>query len=262
MNSAVDITLILPAYNEAKVIRNTIVETVDYLRRRRLSYEIIVAADGNDGTREIVREMAKSDLAISAIGSPQRSGKGLGIRKAVEMASGKMIGYADADNKVPIDELDKLIEVIQREGCAVAFGSRALAKSSVERKQPLYRQIGSKGFYLFLKLAVGLDGIYDTQCGFKLFSYQAAKCIFGLQKIDGYMFDVEILLLAKRLGLKMKEVPIRWRDDGDSRLDLISGNLRNVKDVLSIRFSLPSASELSSRVQHVMQSEDHVRTKG
>jgi dolichyl-phosphate beta-glucosyltransferase len=243
MNPAVDITLILPAFNEAKVIRNTIEEAVSYLRSRGLSYQIIVAADGDDGTREIVREMGKADSAITTIGSPQRSGKGRGIRNAVEIATGQVIGYADADNKVPIDELDKLLPLIQKDGYAVAFGSRALAKSSIERKQPLYRQIGSKGFYLFLKLVVGLDGIRDTQCGFKMFSRQGAKCIFGLQKVDGYMFDVEILLLAKRLGLKMIEVPIRWHDDADSRLDLISGNLRNVKDVIGIRFSLPRAGE-------------------
>ena len=214
-------------------------EAVAYFKSRDLSYQIIVAADGDDGTREIVQDIGKSDAAISAIGSRQRSGKGRGIRNAVEIAVGDLIGYADADNKVPIDELDKLLPLIKNEGYALAFGSRALAKSSIERRQPLYRQIGSKGFYLFLKLVVGLDGIRDTQCGFKLFSRQAAKCIFGIQKVDGYMFDVEILLLAKRLGLKMKEVPIRWHDDADSRLDLIGGNLRNVRDVIAIRFSLP-----------------------
>ena len=243
MNPPVDISLILPAFNEAKVIRNTIEEAVVYFRRSGLSYQIIVAADGDDGTREIVREMGKTDTAVTAIGSPQRSGKGRGIRNAVEIATGQVIGYADADNKVPIDELDKLLPLIRNEGYAVAFGSRAMAKSSIERKQPLYRQIGSKGFYLFLKVVIGLDGIRDTQCGFKMFSRQAAKCIFGLQKVDGYMFDVEILLLAKRLGLKMIEVPIRWHDDADSRLDLIGGNLRNVKDVIGIRFSLPRISE-------------------
>ncbi|HYZ87089.1 MAG TPA: dolichyl-phosphate beta-glucosyltransferase [Bryobacteraceae bacterium] len=232
-----DLTLILPAYNEAKRIRNTIEEAIAFLKSQQYSYQIIVAADGNDGTREIVREMSKSDPNIEVCGHEERLGKGRGVREAVEKARGAYIGYADADNKVPIDELKKVMAALI-EGFPVVIGSRAMNQSQIEKRQPLYRQIGSMGFHVFMQTVVGLPGITDSQCGFKFFRQDVAKRIFRTQKIDGYMFDVEILALAARFGYSIAQIPIRWRDDGDSRLDLVAGNIRNVKDILRIRLSL------------------------
>jgi dolichyl-phosphate beta-glucosyltransferase len=237
MNTLPDITIILPAYNEAATIVSTVTETIAYLRSRGYVYEIIVAADGDDGTRELVGDMTQHDPCIRAIGSPQRGGKGKGIRDAVAIASGTIIGFVDADNKVPIDEYDKVAAKLSQ-GYPVVIGSRGLAESQIDREQPWYRQIGSRGFYYFMQTVVNIPGIRDTQCGFKFFTRQAAKTIFGLQKIDGYMFDVEILAIAQRLGYRIAQVPIRWRDDGDSRLNLFAGNLRNALDVFRIRASL------------------------
>ena len=237
----VDVTLILPAFNEVSRIQQTISQSIDYLRGLDYSYQVIVAADGDDGTRELVREMAKSDPGISVIGRAERSGKGRGVREAIALAKGDIVGYADADNKVPIQEFEKIAERL-REGYEVVIGSRAMAASNVEKSQPLYRQLGSQGFRIFLSAVVGLREISDTQCGFKFFSNRAAKLIFDRQKIDGYMFDVEILVLAKRLGIDVAQVPIRWRDDGDSRLELIAGNVRNFSDIFRIRFSSASVT--------------------
>jgi dolichyl-phosphate beta-glucosyltransferase len=122
------------------------------------------------------------------------------------------------------------------QGYDLVIGSRGLGESTIERAQPLYRRVGSKGFRVFMHLATGLSHIPDTQCGFKFLQRDVAKDLFARQRIDGYMFDVEILYLAQRAGYKLGQVPIRWRDDGDSRLQLVAGNLRNVRDVLSIRF--------------------------
>jgi dolichyl-phosphate beta-glucosyltransferase len=226
------ISLILPAYNEARVIPNTIREAVQYFSDARLRYEIIVAADGSDGTREIVRDLARGDPGLQALGNERRRGKGRGIREAVALASGAIIGYADADNKVPIEEYEKFRPLLG-EGIEVVIGTRRGA-AQIERPQPLYRRLGSRGFYWFMQSAVGLPGITDTQCGFKFFQAAAAKELFRRQKIDNYMFDVEILALARRLGYRVRQVPIRWRDDADSRLNLVSGNLRNVRDILRI----------------------------
>ena len=227
-----EISLILPAYNEARVIPVTVSEAVTYFTSRGLSYEIIVAADGADGTRETVREMAKGNPALKAIGSEARRGKGMAIREGVAIANGKIIGYADADNKVPIDEFDKFRPVLAT-GVEAAIGTRR-GGATIERAQPLYRRIGSLGFLWFMQTVVGLPGINDTQCGFKFFQRDAAKEIFRRQKVDAYMFDVEILAIARRLGYRIEQVPIRWRDDADSRLDLVSGNLRNVRDIFRI----------------------------
>ena len=232
MPSDPDITLVLPAYNEARVIPQTIGEAVRYFTGVGLRYEIIVAADGSDGTREAVREMAGANPALQAIGEDQRRGKGRGIREAMALASGSVIGYADADNKVPIDEFEKFRPWLA-EGVEVVIGTRR-GGATIERPQPLYRRIGSRGFLWFMQTAVGLPGINDSQCGFKFFQRSVAKELFRRQKIDSYMADVEILAIARRLGYRIQQVPIRWRDDADSRLDLVAGNLRNVRDILRI----------------------------
>lgn len=246
MTPAPDITLILPAYNEAPTIGATVRETADYFEGRGLGFEIIVAADGNDGTREIVREMARGDERLRVLGEERRRGKGIAIREAVAIAGGRWIGYMDADNKVPIEEFAK-IEPHLEAGCDLVAGSRALPESRIERRQPWYRRLGSVGFHLFMQAVVGLPGISDSQCGFKFFQGAVARHLFSCQKIDGYMFDVEILALAQRFGYRIVQVPIRWRDDGDSRLELVRGNLRNVIDIFRIRRSLAGAARLAQR---------------
>jgi dolichyl-phosphate beta-glucosyltransferase len=229
-----DVSLILPAYNEAAVITGAIEQAGRYFRSRQLRYEIIVAADGNDGTRERALEAASRGEPVRAIGHAERRGKGRGVREAVALAAGNIIGYADADNKVPVEEFDRVCPWFDQ-GYDVVIGSRAMRDSRIERRQPVYRRLGGKAFGFVMQTLTGLDDISDSQCGFKFFTRAAAKAIFAHQKIDGYMFDVEILVLARRLGYRIQQTPIRWRDDGDSRLDLISGNLRNAIDLLRIR---------------------------
>jgi dolichyl-phosphate beta-glucosyltransferase len=236
MKNDIEISLIFPAYNEAHRIVSTIKEAEEYFMSIGISaYEIIVSADGTDGTREKVLELSLSDDRIKAIGSPERLGKGHGIREAVKIASGKYIGFSDADNKTPITEFEKVYPYL-KQGIEVVIGSRANRDSQIERRQPLYRQIGSKGFAIFMHSITGLWAINDTQCGFKFFQENIAHDLFNRQQVDGYMYDVEILYLAKQSGYRIQEVPIRWRDDGDSRLQLVSGNIQNVRDIFQICF--------------------------
>src|SRR5262245_22737839 len=225
------LSLILPAYNEAGSIRATLADVQDYLDRQRYAYEVIVAADGTDGTREIVAEAARADRRLSVLGGPERGGKGRGIRLAVSRARGEVIGFADADNKTPISELDKVLPCFAR-GYDLVIGSRAGAGCRIERPQPLHRRLGSRGFALVMHTLMGMWHIKDTQCGFKFFRAAVARDLFGRQRIDGYMFDVEVLYLAIRAGYRLKEVGVRWRDDGDSRLRLFSGNWQNMIDIL------------------------------
>jgi dolichyl-phosphate beta-glucosyltransferase len=252
MPGHIDITLILPAYNECASIGSTIDEAFGYFQSRGIHAEIIVAADGNDGTREAVRAKSAGNPDLRVIGHAQRSGKGRGVREAVALARGSVVGYADADNKVPFDEYDKFRPFLA-ERFEVVVGSRGLAESQIERRQPWYRQIGSTGFRWFLQLVLGLPGVHDTQCGFKFFQREVALELFQLQQIDGYMFDVEILTLAHRFGYRIKEVPIRWRDDGDTRLELLSGNIRNMRDIFAIRASL---TRMPQRRAAVMAASD------
>jgi dolichyl-phosphate beta-glucosyltransferase len=243
------ISLILPAYNERNSIGRTINEVAAYFRARHLSYEIIVAADGNDGTREFVKELSLKEPNLSVLGHQERSGKGRGVREAVQISRGEIVGYADADNKVNIGEFDTIQDFFNQ-GYEVVIGSRALRESQIERSQPWFRRAGSKAFAFCMHTLIGLPDIKDTQCGFKFFSGEAARRIFAEQKIDGYMFDVEILCLAKNMGFRMIEVPIVWHDDGDSRLNLVSGNIRNAIDLFKIRRSIREVRSVSlARVQ-------------
>jgi dolichyl-phosphate beta-glucosyltransferase len=235
MASPPHLSLILPAYNEAATIRRTLRLTRAYLDRQPYPYEILVAADGDDGTRELARAEAGGDPRLRVLGDPGRHGKGRGIRLAVAQARGAVLGFADADYKTPIEELEKLLPWLRR-GYDLVIGSRAGPGSHIEAAAPLHRRLGSRVFALGMHLLVGLWDISDTQCGFKFFRGEAARDLFGRQRVDGYMFDVEVLYLARLRGYKVKEVGVRWRGDGDTRLNLVSGNWRNFLDLLRIRF--------------------------
>jgi dolichyl-phosphate beta-glucosyltransferase len=231
------ISLIFPAFNEANRIESTVSEAVEYFQAHGLSYEIIVSADGNDGTREKVCEMSFKNPRIRTIGSVQRLGKGHGIREAVKIAQGQIIGFSDADNKTVITEFDKFLPLL-KQGAQVVIGTRASESAIIERPQRWYRRWGSRGFGIFMHFIIGLQDIKDTQCGFKFFQGAIAKDLFERQQIDGYMYDVEILYLAEKLRYSIQQVPVRWRDDGDSRLQLLSGNIKNFSDIVRIRFGL------------------------
>lgn len=229
-----DLSIVVPAYNEVRRIAGTLASIQAHLRARGLDHEIVVVADGDDGTREAAAALAASDARISVLGEPRRGGKGRGVRLGVQRARGRLVGFVDADDKTPIEELDRLLPLLDQ-GCDVVIGSRGQADSHIERRQPWYRQLGSRGFRLFMHAVTGLWQLTDTQCGFKFFRAEVARDLFARQVIDGYMFDVEVLYLAARAGYRVREVGVRWRDDGDSRLDLVAGNWRNLKDVLGIR---------------------------
>ena len=243
MRDAPYISLILPAYNEAQQIEKTIREAQLYFTACKFSYEFVVSAVGTDGSLEIVAALAQNDATLKVTGNAERRGKGYGIRQAVPLTTGTIIGFADADNKTPIEEFDKFEPLLQTHD--VVIGSRASSQSRIERHQPRYRQIGSKGFGLFMHSIVGLSGINDTQCGFKFFRRSVALDLFSRQKIDGYMFDVEILHLAQKAGYSIAQVPIRWHDDGDSRLQLLSGNVQNVRDIFAIRLASTSRQSMT-----------------
>jgi dolichyl-phosphate beta-glucosyltransferase len=228
------LSVIVPAYNEVGRIAATLSAMREYLTSRDGGWEIIVSADGVDGTRQAALAWGGGDPRLFVIGSEQRAGKGRGIRKGIELARGQFIGFVDADYKTPIEEFEKIWPVL-RDGCDVVIGSRKVGDSKIEVPQPLYRRAGSAAFHAVMGTLLNLSDIRDTQCGFKFFQHDAAKKIFSLQRIDGYMFDVEILRLAKLLGYRIAEVGVRWRDDGDSRYSPISGTLKNARELLRIR---------------------------
>jgi dolichyl-phosphate beta-glucosyltransferase len=229
-----DISLVLPAYNEERAIPGTLEAARTYFDDRGLRFEIVVAADGDDGTRDIVRAVSERDPRVRVIGGAERRGKGRGIREAVAIAGGAVIGFADADGKTPIEELDSFRSRLD-EGYDVVIGSRILPGSHVEVAQPLHRRLGSKGFNSVRGALLGLRDIPDSQCGFKFFRGAVARDLFSRQRVDGYMFDAEVLYLARLSGYRIAQVPIRWRDDADSRTALLTSNARSLLDLIRIR---------------------------
>jgi dolichyl-phosphate beta-glucosyltransferase len=228
------LSLVIPAFNEVATIQRTLFAIRDYLAPRGFVFELIVSADGTDGTREAAAALA-GELPVSVMGEPRRRGKGCGVREGMLAATGEVVGFLDADYKVAIDEIEKVLPWFER-GYDVVIGSRGAAGADIRVRQKWYRRAGSKAFGMLMRPLVGLRGIADTQCGFKFFRAEVARDLFSRQRIDGYMFDVEVLTLAARAGYRVKEVGVRWQDDGDTRLRLVSGNWKNFKDLLRIRF--------------------------
>ncbi len=232
------LSLVIPAFNEVATIQSTLRAIRNYLEPRGFAYELIVAADGTDGTREAAAALV-SELPVKVLGEPERRGKGRGVREGMLAADGEIVGFLDADYKVAIDDIEKILPWFEQ-GYDAVIGSRAVAGADIQVQQKWFRRLGSKGFALVMRQLVGLRGIADTQCGFKFFRAAVARDLFSRQRIDGYMFDVEILSLALRTGYKIKEVGVTWRDDGDTRLKLVSGNWKNLKDLFRIRFGRPA----------------------
>lgn len=234
MAMPVDLSIVVPAFNEAGRIVGTLEAIRCYVDARNVTAEIIVCADGDDGTREKAAALSVRDARIAVIGNADRRGKGRGVRNGMLQANGSLIGFIDADYKTPIEELDRALPLFG-DGADVVIGSRRLAGSRIEVAQPLHRRAGSRAFHAIMHHLVGLHGIADTQCGFKFFRREAAKRIFSMQQVDGYMFDVEVLRLALLLGYSVREIPVRWRDDGDTRYNPLLGTLRNARELLRIR---------------------------
>ena len=248
------LSVVLPAYNEAAAISRTLQAIRAFLDDQRYTYEVVVAVDGDDDTPSIVENIAKSWPNLRIAAEAGRHGKGHGLRRGMGLVSGQIVGFIDADYKTPIDQVAKFLPWFD-EGYDIVAGSRALSESRIERYQPWYRRVGSQAFAVAMHVIVGLNAIRDTQCGFKFFTRQAAADIFSRCQIDGYMCDVEILWLADRLGYRVKEAGIVWRDDGDSRLQLVSGNIRNAFDLIRIRFG---SYALNGRPQAVAEPTDPI----
>ena len=182
-----------------------------------------------------INALAQEKPYLRLIGNPHR-GKGASVRSGVLSAVGDYILFTDADLSTPIEELDKLMPFFQ-DGYDVIIGSRAQKESKILRYQPVLRQAMGKMFNRLVRLLV-LRGITDTQCGFKVFTRQAAHQIFSRQRLDGFAFDVEILYIAHALGYKIKAVPITWINRLDSRVGIATDSVKMFWNLFTIRINM------------------------
>lgn len=215
-----EISVIIPAYNEEKRITPTIHSIVDYFDTSKIkNYEIIVVLDGSrDKTLEVVTKLSKKYKKIKIIDNKINRGKGAVVKQGVLESKGKYVLFMDADNSTHIDELDKILPVM-RQGVDIVVGSRDMQDSKIEVRQARYKELlGDLGNYWIQILLVG--GIKDTQCGFKVFSGDVARHIFSPLTMKGWSFDIELLALARYFGYSIKEMPVIWYNDDSSHVKL------------------------------------------
>ncbi len=228
-----EVSIVIPAYNEARRLPATLGRIEAYVKARRLDAEVLVVDDGSrDRTSEIVREHAARWSCLRLISAARNGGKGSAVRLGMAAATGRYRIFTDADLSVPIDDLDKLL-VPLRNGIAVAIASRGLKASEVELHQPWYRETMGKIFNRLVRLFV-LRGIRDTQCGFKAFTAEAAMRVFPPLQTRGFGFDVEVLYRARQAGYRIAEVPTRWINSPQSRVHPIRHSAAMFLELLAI----------------------------
>jgi len=233
-------SIIIPAFNEEKRIVLTLMAVSNYLQTKKYSAEIIVVDDGSrDNTSEIVRTRKKVIHNLNLFTLAKNKGKGYAVKVGIENAKGKYILFTDADNSTPIEELDKLYVALQENKSDIAIGSRYILGSNLRVRQPYYRVLIGRIGNLLIRLFL-IENIKDTQCGFKLFKYAAAKDIFSRQKIRRYGFDMEALAIAKMLNYKIEEIPVSWVNSADSRLRPIRDALQTLMEFMYIKLNLLS----------------------
>jgi dolichyl-phosphate beta-glucosyltransferase len=230
----VELSIVIPAFNEEERLPASLGAISAYLAARPSAprVEVLVVDDGSaDATATRAEDAGRRHgLDLRVLRLPKNSGKGFAVRTGCLEATGRLVLVTDADLSTPIYEWEKLAAA----DAPVAIGSRALDESLVKEKQSLYRRAMGKLFNRLVRL-VAVPGIRDTQCGFKLFSREAARDVFSRAKVDRFAYDVEALLLARQLGYAIAEVPVLWFNSADSRVSLFGG-AQAYWDVLRIRF--------------------------
>jgi len=231
----VSLSVIIPAYNEEERLPATL-EIVDaYLKAKNYAFsEVVIVDDGStDGTARLVQRFAHRHERVRLVKNPGNRGKGYAVKNGMLSARGEWCLFSDADLSSPIDEFEKLYEAAKAQDAAVAIGSRAVPGAQITVHQSSFREWSGRFFNLVMRSVTGLP-FYDTQCGFKLYRADAARQVFERQLLDGFSFDVEDLVIAKQLGFRSIEVPVRWANVAGTKVSLGHG-LKSFADLLEIR---------------------------
>jgi dolichyl-phosphate beta-glucosyltransferase len=237
-----DLSIVIPAYEEGRKIAMDIDAAARFLRESGLTGQIIVVDDGSkDNTTETARNVTVSeDIELKVIRYIQHKGKGHAVRRGIEQSAGQFVMFADSGKCVPYKDALKGLELIKSGACDIAHGSRKTTESRINKPQNLYRRICSRLFHWFVvhRLRVPRE-LTDTQCGFKIYRGDAARHLYGQCVTDGFVFDIEIILRAVKEGYRIREFPIDWTCDPDTRLSpsrslrKILAELRTIRRIIS-----------------------------
>jgi dolichyl-phosphate beta-glucosyltransferase len=246
------LSVIIPAYNEEKRLPGTLKEIYRYLKQQNYESEILVVSDGStDRTCEVVRnlmaeinpstelkvngEQSRAIKNLRLLEFPEKKGKGFGVRQGILEARGDYRIFTDADNSTPLEQIEKMWPYF-KEGFDIVIGSRDIKGAILDPPQPWQRRFTGEVFKLVRKIIVGLWEIQDSQCGFKCFTKKATESIFPKCIIDRFSFDAEVLLIAKKLKYKIKEIPIFWKNDLESKVKFKS-MVKMALDLVKIRWN-------------------------
>lgn len=246
-----EISVVIPAYNEAARLPPTLKTVEKYLTENYDSWEIVVSDDGS--TDRTIEDLSGQFPKVRFLRAPRNQGKGAAVRRGMLEAEGDLILFSDADLSTPIDEVRGLTERMDSEGAQFAIASRGLPESRLEVRQPWWREISGRIFNFIVRSISGLP-YHDTQCGFKLFRKQAARSIFSIARDNGWAFDVELLLIADMLGLKGVEAPVRWINSDNSKVRILIDGPRMNIDILRFRWRRFSGAYAAAQ-QHATKSE-------
>lgn len=234
MSTTPALSIVIPAYNEAQRIGPTLDRVLGWIEASGHDAELLVVDDGSkDTTTEVVRQHPGFGGRLRLVENGRNRGKGYSVGHGVREARGAQVLFSDADLSTPIEEYDRLAAELAR-GFDIAIGSRALSGANIRKHQPRHRELMGRTFNRIVQTLV-FPGIKDTQCGFKLFTADAARRCFEHRTIDGFAFDVEVLFIARRLGFTVSEVPITWENDEASRVSPIRHSIEMFRDILKIR---------------------------
>jgi dolichyl-phosphate beta-glucosyltransferase len=236
---SIDLSIVIPCYNEEDRLPRTLTATISYLRARTGQYEIMVVSDGSkDRTKEVAEMVFKTlpqNIVARVIEYTPNGGKGKALKVGMQEAQGDQVLFMDADYAVPLEYLPPA-ELLLKQGVDIAIGSRAVKGTQVLEHQSFIREKMSKVFGLIQRNYLGLK-LLDTQCGFKLFTKEASHRLFAQMKLTSVIFDGEVLWLAKRMDYKVVEFPVQWTHDQDSRITYnFVRTLKVFRDMIAIPF--------------------------
>ncbi len=228
------VSVVIPAYNEGGRIQSNLEKITGYLSSKFSQFEVIVVDDGSaDDTAKKVAQAAHHEPRIRLISFPANRGKGFVVRQGVLAARGDAIFFTDADLSTPVEAIEAGLKELA-EGYPVVIASRRHPESVITLHQSRAREAAGRIFNLAVKTILSLP-FEDTQCGFKGFSREAARSIFSLARIDGFVFDAELLVIARRFGFRVREIPVHWTNAPDSKVRLVRHLSSVARDLLQIR---------------------------
>jgi dolichyl-phosphate beta-glucosyltransferase len=229
-------SIIIPAYNETARIERALSSVSACIRKRGWDAEVLVVDDGStDDTAALVESWAEEHPEVRLIRNGENRGKGYSVRHGMLRAAGEIVMFTDADLSSPIEEADRLFAAIAA-GADVAIGSRWLIGKRIVHKQPLYRRFFGRCFNALTRTIMRLP-FADTQCGFKAFRRDAAQLVFGLQRIERWGFDPEILFIGIKRGLRITEVPVTWGHDERSRISYLRDGMQMLIELVYVRWN-------------------------